>query len=226
MRYIYGFICVMALGVMGCSETAGTGGSGGAAGTGGNGGGTGGADDGGAGSFVVAADGQSWVFLVGTTVELTDEGSLLALRARNFYDPVPDGEFDEVSFSFEVAFDKDALAALATEQEHVISGQASWDPPDRVRELSLDDVVFTGDGSHTPAVDRALFVTGHPWPCYPKQVGSQILRGTLRLYTNTTAGLAGIIDLRVEGDVPGECTDLNFYDSYDLTLTFDVHRSL
>jgi hypothetical protein len=29
MRYIFGFMCVLALGVMGCSETAGTGGSGG-----------------------------------------------------------------------------------------------------------------------------------------------------------------------------------------------------
>ena len=29
MRYLFGFICVLALGVMGCSETAGTGGSGG-----------------------------------------------------------------------------------------------------------------------------------------------------------------------------------------------------
>jgi hypothetical protein len=43
MRYLVGFMCVLALGVMGCSETAGTGGSGGSAGDGGMGG------DGGAG---------------------------------------------------------------------------------------------------------------------------------------------------------------------------------
>jgi hypothetical protein len=38
MRYLFGFICVLALGVMGCGETAGTGGSGGSAGTSGTGG--------------------------------------------------------------------------------------------------------------------------------------------------------------------------------------------
>jgi len=38
MRYLFGFMCVLALGVMGCSETAGTGGSGGAGGDGGTGG--------------------------------------------------------------------------------------------------------------------------------------------------------------------------------------------
>jgi len=36
MRYLVGFVCVLALGVMGCSETAGTGGSGGTAGVGGD----------------------------------------------------------------------------------------------------------------------------------------------------------------------------------------------
>ena len=35
MRYLFGFMCVLALGVMGCSETGGAGGSGGAAGDGG-----------------------------------------------------------------------------------------------------------------------------------------------------------------------------------------------
>ena len=40
MRYLFGFICVLALSVMGCSETAGDGGSGGTAGDGGGGGGS------------------------------------------------------------------------------------------------------------------------------------------------------------------------------------------
>ena len=38
MRILFGFICVLALGVMGCGETTGTGGSGGTAGSGGSGG--------------------------------------------------------------------------------------------------------------------------------------------------------------------------------------------
>jgi hypothetical protein len=47
MRYLFGFMCVLALGVMGCGETAGTGGSGGDRGPGGSGGegGAGGIDD-------------------------------------------------------------------------------------------------------------------------------------------------------------------------------------
>jgi hypothetical protein len=38
MRYLFGFLCVCALGVMGCSETAGTGGNGGDGGSAGTGG--------------------------------------------------------------------------------------------------------------------------------------------------------------------------------------------
>jgi hypothetical protein len=48
MRYLFGFICVLALGVMGCGEAEGTGGSGGSAGTSGTGG------DGGSGGNGVA----------------------------------------------------------------------------------------------------------------------------------------------------------------------------
>ena len=46
MRYLFGFICVLALGVMGCSETGGDGGSGGDAGSGGT------AGDGGTGGML------------------------------------------------------------------------------------------------------------------------------------------------------------------------------
>ena len=38
MRYLFGFMCVLALGAVGCSETAGTGGSDGDGGSGGTGG--------------------------------------------------------------------------------------------------------------------------------------------------------------------------------------------
>jgi hypothetical protein len=60
MRYLFGFICVLALGVMGCGETTGAGGDGGSAGTGGGGSGgsagTGGGGVGGeAGSFIAGA---------------------------------------------------------------------------------------------------------------------------------------------------------------------------
>jgi hypothetical protein len=49
MRYLFGFMCVLALGLMACSETAGTGGSGGTAGMGGDGGTGGNGGSGGSG---------------------------------------------------------------------------------------------------------------------------------------------------------------------------------
>jgi len=57
MRYLVGFILVLALSIMGCSETSGTGGSGGVGGQGGGGvGGEGGsAGDGGSGGGGVGA---------------------------------------------------------------------------------------------------------------------------------------------------------------------------
>ena len=47
MRYVLGFIVVLALGIMGCGETSGTGGSGGTGGVGGDGGAAGGGGTGG-----------------------------------------------------------------------------------------------------------------------------------------------------------------------------------
>jgi len=61
MRYLVGFILVLALSIMGCSETSGTGGSGGVGGQGGGGvGGEGGsAGDGGSGGGGVGGEGGS-----------------------------------------------------------------------------------------------------------------------------------------------------------------------
>jgi len=61
MRYLLGFMCILALGVMGCSETAGTGGSGGVGGSTGMGGMGGDAGTGGMGG-----DGGSASQLEGT----------------------------------------------------------------------------------------------------------------------------------------------------------------
>ena len=57
MRYLFGFICVLALGAMGCSETSGTGGVGGDGGSAGMGGGGVGGDGGSAGMGGVGGDG-------------------------------------------------------------------------------------------------------------------------------------------------------------------------
>jgi hypothetical protein len=65
MRYLFGFMCVLALGVTGCSEASGTGGSGGSAGSGGVGG------DGGSGG--VCGDGGSGGVGGGVVTDCTGE---------------------------------------------------------------------------------------------------------------------------------------------------------
>jgi hypothetical protein len=71
MRYFMGLIFVLALGVMGCSETAGTGGSGGTAGMGG---------DGGGGITYLKASNTDPFDLFGT-VSLSADGQTLAVGA-------------------------------------------------------------------------------------------------------------------------------------------------
>ena len=56
MRYVLGFIVVLALGIMGCGETSGTGGSGGTGGVGGDGGAAGGGGVGGTGGTAGQCD--------------------------------------------------------------------------------------------------------------------------------------------------------------------------
>jgi hypothetical protein len=67
MRYLFGFICLLGLGVMGCSETAGTGGSGGDGGSSGTTNGLHGV------SFTDANTGTA-VGSAGTIVRTTDGG--------------------------------------------------------------------------------------------------------------------------------------------------------
>lgn len=52
--------------------------------------------------------------------------------------------------------------------------------------------------------------------------GAQTFRGTLSLTTIAAGRLAGVSEVRVEGDVP--CTD-NLHEFYRLTLTFDQSYS-
>ncbi len=77
MRYLFGFICVLALGVMGCSDSEGTDGSGGTAGTGGTGG------DGGA-TWVAQSSGTTDLLLA---VSFTDANTGTAVGGYDGFDP-------------------------------------------------------------------------------------------------------------------------------------------
>ena len=82
MRYLFAFISVLALGVLGCGETAGTGGSGGTAGTGGSGGMGGGGAIAGTGG-----DGGTDVMREWGTPELIETDAEDARFARVAMDP-------------------------------------------------------------------------------------------------------------------------------------------
>jgi hypothetical protein len=169
-------------------------------------------------SFRVVRDGEELRYDK-TTIRLKDDGSQTILSAWNTRDPIPDAADDEYSDCLEVAFSRQALAELAIEQDHPISGEGSWDS---LFGVTLDEVTFTADPLHTKAAESMLFAH---W-CFGclccEQVGSQTIRGTLRLTVNDGIRLAGTVEVRVEGDVPGSHNKHQFY---DLSLMFDQSYS-
>jgi hypothetical protein len=114
MRYLFGFICMLALGVMGCSETSGDGGSGGSAGMGGDGGGGGSAITPGlwlGGDPASNTDGDPFDTGWAICFHVNEDGTALTPSA----DCVIDGEDDEVS-PFEVSWKDDVGRDLAGEE--------------------------------------------------------------------------------------------------------------
>ena len=196
MRYLFGLLCVCALGLMplvGCSETRG--------------------DD---GSFDIVRDGQKQSY-DSTRIALKERDSQLVLWAWNMRGSMPDVEDDGYSDVLRIVFDKDALDELATDQDHPISGEGSWTSTSVW--IDLDEVTFTATETHTAAVDHMLFAR-HYFGCIDEEddFGAQTFQGTLSLTTIAEGQLAGAIEVRVEGDVP--CTD-NLHQFYELTLVFD-----
>jgi hypothetical protein len=151
-----------------------------------------------------------------TRITLEEEDSELVLLAWNTRDPIPDAADDEYSDGLRVVFDKDALEELATNQDQPISGEGSWTSTSGIRP---GEVTFTPTGMHTAAVEH-MFFTRQRFGCIDEDhgPGAQTFEGTLRLNAMTASRLAGIITVRVEGDVP--CTD-NLHQFYQLTLVFD-----
>ena len=196
MRYLFGLLCVCALGAMplaGCSETTG--------------------DD---GSFDIVRDGQKQSY-DSTRIALKEIDSQLVLWAWNTRDPIPDAADDEYSDALRIVFDRDALDELAIDQDHPISGEGSWTSTSGG--IYPGEVTFIPTETHTAAVDHMLF-THQRFGCIDEDYdfGAQTFQGTLNLTTIAEGQLAGAIEVRVEGDVP--CTD-NLHQFYELTLVFD-----
>jgi len=196
VRYLFGLLCVCALGAMplvGCSETTG--------------------DD---GSFDIVRDGQKQSY-DSTRIALKEIDSQLVLWAWNTRDPIPDAADDEYSDALRIVFDKDALDELATDQDHPIAGEGSWTSTSGG--IYPGEVTFIPTETHTAAVDHMLF-THQRFGCIDEDYdfGAQTFQGTLNLTTIAEGQLAGAIEVRVEGDVP--CTD-NLHQFYELTLVFD-----
>ena len=151
-----------------------------------------------------------------TSTRLTEQDSELMLFASNLRDPIPDAADDESSDSLRVMFDANALGQIVTDQDYPISGQASWDTMDGG--VPPDEVTFTPEDPHTDAVQYVLF-QHQCFGCYfGQETGTQVVRGTMRLTVIEVGRLAGAIQLRVEGDVPGIRDNAH---TWDLVLVFD-----
>ena len=166
-------------------------------------------------SFEIIRDQQTQSY-DSTRITLKEEDSRLVLLAWNTRDPIPGAVDDEYSDGLRVVFEKDALEELATDQDEPISGKGSWTSISGIRP---SEVTFTPTGMHTAAVEH-MFFTRQRFGCIDEDhgPGAQTFQGTLRLNAITAGRLAGVIKVRVEGDVP--CTD-NLHQFYELTLVFD-----
>jgi hypothetical protein len=166
-------------------------------------------------SFEIIRDQQKQSY-DSTRITLKEEDFQLVLFAWNTRDPIPDAADDEYSDFLRVVFEKDALEELATDQDEPISGEGSWTS---ISGISPSEVTFIPTGTHTAAVEH-MFFTRQRFGCIDEDhgPGAQTFQGTLRLTLITADRLAGVIKVRVDGDVP--CTD-NLHQFYELTLVFD-----
>ena len=171
-----------------------------------------------ANSFEIVRDGQNQSY--GTTsVELKDEGPQLVLYASSSRDD-PSIADDERWYYLWIVFDAVALADLATGQDDPISGEGSWTRSERSGVVRPEELTFTGKGLHTATIEEMFFrhCRGGCW--INLDGGVQTIQGNLHLTVNDAPRLAGVIEVRVEGDVPG------IDGTYDLTLRFDQTSSI
>ena len=192
MRYVFGLVSVCALAVVlpaGCTPT------------------------GSANSFEIVRAGEDQSY-DRTSVVLRHEEPQLILYASISRDD-PSIADDERWYYLWVVFDAAALADLATEHDDPISGEASWTGSEWPNGVKPEDVTFVGTAFHTVAIEKIFFghCRGGCW--IPPGGGTETIQGTLRLTLNALPRLAGVIEVRVGGDIPGT------EGTYDLTLTFD-----
>jgi hypothetical protein len=174
-------------------------------------------ETGGSNSFEIIRDGQNRSY--GTTsIELREEGSQLVLYASSSSDD-PSIADDERWYYLWVVFEADGLTVLATGLDYPISGESSWTDSDWLGGARPEQVTFVGTEIHTAAIEKVFF--GHCYAgCWVEPGGgAQTIRGKLSLTVNEAPRLAGVIKVRVEGDVPGADG------TYDLTLRFDQSAS-
>ncbi|MGD8824522.1 MAG: hypothetical protein PVI24_06055 [Myxococcales bacterium] len=151
-----------------------------------------------------------------TSVSLryVDDGLFLVAFAS--HDPDESVADDELSDRLALRFDAQALLELRTSLEYPIAGQAAWS--DVEWNIWLADVTFSPESNHTAAIENLLF-SHWCFGCYwPDDVGSQTARGTLVLERNEPDRIEGVLELRIEGDVPGVRDD---FSGYDVSLEFN-----
>lgn len=211
VRYLFGFMCVCALGVIplvGCTDSTGTGGTGGddcLTGDGGSGGSSSNAFE------IIQEDERQNYGCDG--IFLSEDGSQLVLFASSSYDD-PAVADEERSYSLRIVFDKASLAELATDRDYPVSGEASWANLEYWENVRPNDVTFVDTDVHTVAIEHVFFYHR----CYGcgSEEGAQTIEGHMRLTVNTATQLAGVIEVRIEGDVGFANIQL-----YDVTLAFD-----
>jgi hypothetical protein len=192
MRYVFGLVSVCALAVVlpaGCTPT------------------------GSANTFKIVRDGEDESYDT-TSVVLWDEEPQLILYASSSRDD-PSIADDERWYYLWIEFDAVALADLVTEHDYPISGEASWRDSEWPNGVKPEDVTFIGNVLHSVAIEKIFFghCRGGCW--IPPGGGTETIQGTLRLTVNAPPRLAGVIEVRVGGDIPGT------EGTYDLTLRFD-----
>lgn len=166
-------------------------------------------------SFQVFRDGEKQSYDE-TTIRVRVRDSQLFLSAWNTHDPIPGAVDDESSDALSITFDQHSLEQLAADEDYPIAGVASW--KDVMWVVSWSDVTFAPGAIHTAAVQHAFFMHDCRGCVMDESIGAQSLRGTMRFTANSGGHFAGLIELRVEGDVPG--TD-NSHQYYELKLAFD-----
>lgn len=167
--------------------------------------------------FEIFRDGEALQY-DSTRIRLDLQDASAILYASNLRDPIPDAADDGYVDFLRVAFEPDAQSLLRTGAAYPISGEVAWS--DAPYGVDASQVAFTGSAEHTEAVEH-LFFQRQCFGCFCESCsGAQRFEGTLQLSVNNSERLAGVLELQIEGDVPGTWGAAR---RYDVILFFDQH---